>query len=83
MKKLKNYIEKIFGASWRTTILGIFCILLGLRSACVVWVPSQTIKFNLLYVLPGQISLIVVGWALLHARDHRASENAHKKDSGG
>jgi hypothetical protein len=71
-------LKRLFGESWRTSLLGIVCILWGLRSAWVVWVPSQTLKFNLLYVLPGQISLIIVGWALLHARDQSAHDHGRK-----
>jgi hypothetical protein len=67
----KNTVGRRRG-SWRTTSLGVVSILIGLRSAWLVWVPTQTIEFNLFYVLPGSMALIILGWALIHARDHRA-----------
>lgn len=59
--------------SWRTTLLGVFAICLGVWSATVVWVPTQTVYFNVVYVLPAQTALLIAGWGLIHAKDH-----AHK-----
>ncbi len=66
---MKTYLA---GKSWRTTSLGIVAIAVGLRSGWVLWVHSQTVWFNLTYVEPGPLALLIVGWALIHARDHRA-----------
>lgn len=60
------------GKSWRTTTLGIVAIGIGLRSGWVLWVHGQTLMFNLTYVEPAPLALLIVGWALIHARDHRA-----------
>lgn len=68
---IKKILVKIFGGSWRTTLLGLACLLIGLRSAWVLWVPNQSIRFNVLYVLPGSLAMMIVGWALIHARDHQ------------
>jgi hypothetical protein len=64
--------------SWRTTILGVIAILIGLHAAQLVWVHGQTIWFNLFYVESGPLALIITGWGLIHACDHRAK---HKDKS--
>jgi len=71
---MKNLLSKFLGSSWRTTGLGIVAIIIGLRSASVLWVHSQTLYFNVFYVIPGPLALLIVGWALIHARDHRAKD---------
>jgi hypothetical protein len=68
--------------SWRTTTLGIVAILFGLYTGWVAWIPYSPgavlretfwtkAWWNLVYVEPSHICLIIVGWALIHARDHR------------
>jgi hypothetical protein len=57
--------------SWRTTTFGILSILYGLWVAKVTYVATNTLPFNLCYVWPGAIALILVGIGLIHARDHK------------
>lgn len=57
--------------SWRTTLLGLLAIILGIWSFSIHWVPYQTVRFNLLYAETAPLTMIILGWALLHARDHR------------
>jgi hypothetical protein len=57
--------------SWRTTTLGVFAILFGLWLAHVTYVPSNTLKFNVIYVWPSSIALVLAGIGLVHARDHK------------
>jgi hypothetical protein len=60
--------------SWRTTSFGVMAILYGLWVARVAYVPSQTMRFNLCYVWPGAIALVLVGTGLILARDHNYRE---------
>ena len=62
--------------SWRTTSLGIACILLGLHSFFALWLPIKfdAVWFNLVHVENGPIALIVVGIGLIHARDHKCKD---------
>jgi hypothetical protein len=69
MKSIKSW--SIF-KSWRTTACGLVCMAMGFWSAHVMYVPTNTVKFNLLYALNGQEALFIVGIALLHARDHKS-----------
>jgi hypothetical protein len=57
--------------SWRTTALGIACIVLGLTIWHQTWVHNQTVWFNLRYVGLGPLGWIVAGWIGIHAKDHR------------
>jgi hypothetical protein len=66
-------IKKLLGHSWRTSALGIVAILLGLRAGYLLWNTTQTFWFNVYYVETGPISLLIVGWALLLAHDHKVS----------
>jgi hypothetical protein len=56
--------------SWKTSLLGAGSILLGLWVLRVVYVPNNTLYFNICYVWPGAFSLIVAGIGLIHAKDH-------------
>lgn len=73
-------ITKIFGKSWKTSILGSIAIVLGIWSLKLHWVPHATVFFNIVYVAPGSLALIFSGWLGLHARDHSTSEKAHSSD---
>lgn len=56
--------------SWRTTTLGVICILIGLAN--VRW-NLKYIPFNSAQLLPYWTTPLVcfaAGWGLLHARDH-------------
>jgi len=68
---MKNYLKN---KSWITTTLGVIAILWGLRSAFVLYVHTQTVWFNLIYVLPGAMAMIFAGWIGIHARDHRCKD---------
>jgi hypothetical protein len=57
--------------SWRTTTLGIVTILFALVVARVTYVPTNTLYFNLFYVWPPAISMLMAGIGLIHARDHK------------
>jgi hypothetical protein len=70
---MKKILIKLFGQSYRTSLLGIASIAMGLRSWHLVWVHEQTVSFNVFYVGSGPLALIFLGWALLHARDHKVS----------
>jgi hypothetical protein len=65
---MKKYLEN---KSWRTTALGVVAMVWAIRAGYVVWVHGQNLSFNLFYVETGPVALLIVGWALLHARDHR------------
>ena len=56
--------------SWKTTILGVIAIGFGLWLMHVRYVPSNTLRFNLVYVWPESFSLIFAGIGLVHAKDH-------------
>ncbi len=60
--------------SWRTTSLGIVCVLIGLLSWHQGWLPSQSLWFNVRYVGLGPLGWIVAGWMGIHARDHRCDK---------
>jgi hypothetical protein len=70
---MRNLLMRIC-KHWQTSLLGVIAIAFGVWSSCVVWVPYQTIKFNLVYVLPGHLALIVAGIGLLLAADHSRVE---------
>jgi len=55
---------------WRTTALGVAAIIVGIWSAHVTYVPTQTLYFNIVYVWTGQIGLIVAGLIGIFASDH-------------
>ena len=57
--------------SWRTTTLGIIAIVFALWLMKVNYVPSQTLYFNLAYVWPAELAIIIAGIGLIHARDHK------------
>jgi hypothetical protein len=57
--------------SWRTTALGIACIIWGLWCAYVHYVPNQTLYFHLAYVWTPEECLILLGVGLIHAADHK------------
>ncbi len=57
--------------SWRTTTFGVLSILYGGWVAHVTYVPTNTLGFNLLYVWPGAMALVLVGVGLIQARDHK------------
>ena len=66
-----KFIKRAFLSHPKTTLLGLVSIAFGLWSASVVYVPSNTVRFNLLYVLPAQLALVIVGLALICAADHK------------
>lgn len=66
-------MRKILGTSWRTSALGLVAILWGLWLAHIMWVPQQTVYFNLVYALGVPILFVLVGVGLMHARDHKVS----------
>jgi hypothetical protein len=70
---MKKIVHSTFGASWRTGSLGFLAVLWGLWLAHVLWVPSQTVYFNLVYVMTNPILFILVGIGLMHARDNKVS----------
>ncbi len=58
-------------------LLSAACFGLGAWSFHVVWIPSQTLMFNLVYAEHGPIGELAAGlfgmaagWGLLHAKDH-------------
>jgi hypothetical protein len=69
MKPIKSW--SIF-KSWRTTACGAVCIVVGIWSAYVHYVPTTTPLWNFIYVLNAQEALLGVGIGLIHARDHKA-----------
>ena len=60
--------------SWRTSSLGVLAIVCGIRLGALLYVPANTIWFNLVYVLRGPELFIIVGIGLIHARDHSCGE---------
>ena len=62
--------------SWRTTSLGAFAIALSLFAfkKAVEETPNQTFLFRLSHNFIAPIALAIVGWGLIHARDHRAQD---------
>ena len=56
--------------SWKTTLLGIVSILFGIWTAHVHYVPTAQLYFNICYVWPSSIGLIMAGIGLIYARDH-------------
>jgi hypothetical protein len=68
---MKKLIIKIFGTSYRTSILGVVAILFGLWLMRVHYVPNQTLYFNVVYVWPVEFGIILAGWGLLHSCDHK------------
>jgi hypothetical protein len=73
-RALRSYRARFCVAhqSWRTTHLGVACIAGAIFWAWMLFVPSQSVYFHLCYVWRAPIVLILVGWALIHARDHKA-----------
>jgi len=60
-------------------ILGITCLAIAARSMCVTYVPSNTLRFNLLCVWPGQFALLAVGMGqIVHGVAHIFAAD-HKK----
>jgi hypothetical protein len=57
--------------SWRTTTCGAVCIVIGLWSAHIHYVPTASWHWNLIYALNAQEALLGVGIGLIHARDHK------------
>lgn len=66
-------VHSLFGASWRTSLLGFLAVLWGLWLAHLLWVHSQSLYFNLVYAMSNPILFIFVGTGLMHARDHKVS----------
>jgi hypothetical protein len=60
--------------SWRTTTFGVMAVIYGVWVAKVTYVPTNTFGFNLFYVWPGAIALVLAGLGLVHARDHKAKD---------
>ena len=56
---------------WRTSLLGLAAIGVGLWSMHATYVATNTIYFNVVYVWPGQLALLLVGAGLLYAADHK------------
>jgi hypothetical protein len=56
--------------SWKTSLLGSCAICLGTWLMHILYVPGNTLYFNICYVWVGPISLIISGCALILAKDH-------------
>jgi hypothetical protein len=54
---------------WKTSALGVCAIVGGSWSMDVTYVSTNTLYFNVCYVWPGAIALLIVGVALLLAAD--------------
>ena len=70
--KIIRWIKLNYFMSWRTTTLGLFAIGYGIWLAHTRYVPSNTFRFNLVYVWPDAIAVILAGIGLIHARDHKS-----------
>lgn len=68
-----NIHKKVLSASWKTSILGLICILRGLWLFKIQWVPNQTFGFNFNYATLAAQLFLIVGVALWLARDNNVS----------
>lgn len=74
MRKLSRKVaQKTLGSSWRTSACGVASIAWGLWLAHVLYVPSQSLYFNLVYALPTAELFTFIGIGLLFARDNKVS----------
>lgn len=71
LERAKEHAKKKLGRSWRTSAFGWLAVLWGLWLAHVLWVPSATIYFNLVYVMSPPVLFILVGVGLIHACDDK------------
>jgi hypothetical protein len=71
-------MKKIFGESYRTTLVGILLIMLGLIAFKIHWVSGQSLFFNIFYAELPAIAIIACGWLGIHARDQKAHEASKK-----
>jgi hypothetical protein len=55
---------------WKTSLFGLLCIIWGLWLAHVTYVPTNTLRFNLVYVWPAAELFLITGLGLIHAKDH-------------
>ena len=73
-------MKNLLGTSWRTTLGGVIVILCGLWTLKCYWAPHQSLWFNITKATAIPIALMIIGNSLIHARDHKTSEEAHKQN---
>lgn len=71
---MKKPLAKVFGPSWRTSLLGIVLIGLGVWAFILHWVPTQTVWFNLMYAEIAPIAIIACGVVAIWTREQRAHD---------